>query len=352
MARGKSYNTTVAYAPADLSTAMSARPQQTECTYITVNYTMLGEYSSNGNPDFFLSIPSSLTSLDPAWSTCTPALYGAWDPPKTLQHATALTDPADQPRPSPPAAPAGRATPVYAPITTTTAIKSSATANAAPSVAAEPSASRTSKHAKTNAAEPADPALAQNFYKSAALGSPLNKIHIVPSVPDGKPDSSDPSNTTPDVEGFSDAVVDGSDYAIPTRTAEKAPLFSTTQANGIVTNPDGNQNEFKIGDEIISVNEPATTATAISGATVSQAPSELSISSLELPFPAETNSRSAGLGGLVLDASRSGQSPARNGSNGSNAIVFADGAFKSSQFLSICVWACVTAVAAMVGLAL
>ncbi|CAF9935894.1 hypothetical protein IMSHALPRED_010383 [Imshaugia aleurites] len=349
MARGKSYNTTVAYAPADLSTAMSARPQQTECTYITVNYTMLGDYTSSGNPDFFLSIPSSLTSLDPAWSTCTPALYGAWDPPKTLQHATALTDPADPPRPSPSAAPVGRLTPVYAPATTTTAIKSPATASATPSVAAEPGASRTSEHAKTNAAEPADPALVQSFYKSAALGSPSNNIHIVPSVPNGKPDFSDPSNTTPGVEGFSDAVVDDSEYAIPTRTAEKAPLFSTTQANGIVTNPDGNRNEFKIGDEIISVDEPAT---AFSGAAFSLAPSELSISSLELPFPAETDSRSAGLGGLVINASRSGQSPAKNGSNGSNAIVFADGAFKSSHFYSISVWARVTAVAAMVGLAL
>ena len=66
LARGRSYNTTVAYAPEELSTALSARSQETECTYVPVNYTMLGDYSLSGDPDFFLSTPSSLTTLDPA----------------------------------------------------------------------------------------------------------------------------------------------------------------------------------------------------------------------------------------------------------------------------------------------
>lgn len=405
VARGRSYNTTIAYAPEDLSTAISARPQQTECTYITVNYTMLGDYSSSGNPDFFLSIPSSLTSLDPAWSTCTPALYGAWDPPTTLQPATALTTPAGQTTPSSPAAPVGRSTAVYAPATSTTATNDPATST--PSVALKPGVYRPSKHAKTNAAEPANPQIPQDFYKSAALGSPSDRFLSVPSIPDGKPDISDPSNITPDLTssaviasdsshtpllpstptpdlrlingksiarfpdgalvfasstiapgnqatifghvvsaGFSDAVIDGSKYTIPTHTAEKAQLSPITLANGIVARPDGNPNEVKIGDEIISANEPAAT---ISGAAVSLAPSDLYIGSSVLSFPAETTSRSAGSGGLVMDASRSGQSATGNGSSGSNAVVFTGGALRSSHSHSIFALAFITA---MVGLAL
>ena len=463
LARGKSYNITIAYAPTDLSTALSARPQQTECSYLTINYTMLGDYSSSDNPDFFLSIPSSLTLLDPAWSTCTPALYGAWDPPITLQHATALTGLADQSTPSPPAAPVGRSTPVYAPATTTTAINSPPTAT--PSVVSEPGTSRTPKHAKTNTAEPVDPAIVQNNHKSTALSSPSNKIHGASYVPDKNTDISDSSNislgVTPSEEGksdpggpsrffsvsrppltseeslvqvpsggteigaatdrtasvanivaqdlsiessaiirdgstyisllpstpsaniplingnsitrvpggalvfasstavpenqatifshtvsvgFSDAVIHDSRYTV--HTAEKAQLSRYTLVNGTVAPPDGNPNEVKIGDENISVDEPATTT---SGAVVSQAPSELHIGSLVLPFPAGTNSRKAGLGGQDVNASQSGH---RNESNGLNAVVFTGVASRFSQLYSISVVAFIMAMVAMAGLAL
>ena len=415
LARGKSYNTIVAYAPEDLFTAMSARPQRTECTYITINYTMLGDYSSSGNPDFFLSIPSSLTSLDPAWSTCTPARYGAWDPPITLHPATALTAPAEQLTPSSPAAPVGRPTLVHAPATTTTATNSPIAPT--PSVA-DPSASRTSKNAITNAAEPVDPGIAQHSYQPTALGSPSDQSHSVPSVPDGAPDVNDFSNIAPDVTsskdgkpdpsdpsidlsvlgpplppstptpdlplingkpikrlpngalvfasstiapgnqaavlghivsvGISDAVIDGSRYTLPNHTAENAELFPITLANGIIARPDGNPNEVKVGDETISVNEPAT---IISGAAVSLAPSELYIGLSVLPFPAETTSLSAGSGGLVVNSSESGQSPAENERNGSNAVVFTGGGSRSSHFHCIIVLAFLTAMVAMVGLA-
>ena len=121
LARRRSYNTTVAYAPEEISTALSARSQETDCTYVTVNYTMLGDYSSSGDLDFFLSNPSSLTNLDPAWSTCTPVLYGAWDPPSTLSTATALTSSAQETIQLQFATPVGRPTPAYAPATTVTA---------------------------------------------------------------------------------------------------------------------------------------------------------------------------------------------------------------------------------------
>ena len=426
---------------------------------------MLGDYSSSDNPDFFLSIPSSLTLLDPAWSTCTPALYGAWDPPITLHHATALTGPADQPTPSPPAAPVGRSTPVYAPATTTTAINSPPTAT--PSVVSEPGTSRTPEYAKTNTAEPFDPAIVQNNHKSTALSSLSNKIHSAPYVPDKNPDISDSSNIALDVTpseerkpdfgdrsrffsvsgppltseeslvqvpsggveigagtdttasvanrvgqdlsiessaiirggskyisllpstpsanlplingnsitrvpdgalvfasstavpenqatifshtvsvGSSDAVIHDSRYTV--FTPEKAQISRYTLNNGTVAPPDGNPNEVKIGDENISVDEPATTT---SGAVVSQPPSDMHIGSLMLPFPAGTNSRKTGLGSLDVNASQGGQSHAGTGSVGLNAVVFTGGALRSSHFDSIGISAFIMATLVMVGLA-
>lgn len=407
LARGKAYNTTVAYAPEDLSTAMSARAQQTECTYITVNYTMLGDYSSSGNPDFFLSIPSSLTSLDPAWSTCTPALYGAWDPPTTLRPATALTDPADEITPSPPATPAGRSTPVYAPATTTAA--ADGPTDATPSMASVPGASHVSNVPKTNAAEP-DPSnplvvhsseglfvqapsggadMAATSYTtgsvahisghdppiepSAVIMSGSTHILLPPSAPtstlpliNGEPMARAPdgglvfagSTVAPGSQatisghtvsvGLSDAVIDGSRYALPTQTAEKEQLFPVTLANGIVASPNGIPNEVKIGDELVSINEPAIT---ISGAAVSLGPSVSYISSLVLPLTAATNSSSIGLGDLIISALENGQSLARNGSNDSNAVVFTGGTLRSPQFHSIRVLALIATIVATVNLA-
>lgn len=194
LAQGKSYNTTVAYAPNDLSTAMSARPQKTECTYISINYTMLGHFSASENPDFFLSIPSSLTSLDPAWTTCTPALYGAWDPPKTLPTATVLTDPAKRITPSRPTTTTGRSTPVFAPATTTAVVDSPV--NATPSIASVPRFPRTSSVPKTSAAELTDPAINQDSHSTAALERPSNTIPSMPSGEAGKPDISNASKVS------------------------------------------------------------------------------------------------------------------------------------------------------------
>ena len=468
VARGRSYNTTVAYAPEDLSTAMSARPQQTECTYITVNYTMLGDYSSSGNPDFFLSIPSSLTSLDPAWSTCTPALYGAWDPPTTLRPATALTDPAEKITPSSPASPAGRSTSAYAPATKTTAAASPK--NVKPSAASVPSPSQPSKLPKTDVTELTDPPIAQNSHRTAASGGLSSNIHTMPSGKDKKPDPSDPLDITSsmtsaedgdpnpsgpsivsstlrspliskesDVQapsrgaeigamtyttdsvadihgqnpsigssaiimsgsiydlpppsaptptlplingkpiarvpngglvfasatvapgsqttifshtisvGLSEAVIDGSKYVFPAHTAEKAKLSPLTLVNGIVTSLDGDPYELKIGDVSISINEPEIT---IPGAIVSLAPPELYISPSVLPSTVATNSSSAGLGDLGISAFQSGQSSAGRGSNNSNPVVFTGGTLRSPNAHSIGGLALITAIVAMVDLAL
>ena len=90
VARGKAYNTTIAYAPAYLSTSISARAEQT-CAFTEIIYTELANYPYSDGSSLILSLPSELSSVDPAWSTCVPNSYGAFDPPSTLHQATALT---------------------------------------------------------------------------------------------------------------------------------------------------------------------------------------------------------------------------------------------------------------------
>ena len=166
---------------------MSARPQQTECTYISVNYTMLGDYSSSNNPEFFLSIPSTLTSLDPAWRSCTPALYGAWDPPTTLEAATALTDAAPKATLPPVAARASHVTSLCCP-TTSTAVTDSHV-NISPSATSVPNVPQTSGSPEIPAVELADLAITQHFKGAAPLTTHSDALATILSSLEGQPHS-------------------------------------------------------------------------------------------------------------------------------------------------------------------
>ena len=164
---------------------MSARPQKTECTYVPINYTMLGDYSSSNNPDFFLSIPSTLTSLDPLWSTCTPALYGAWDPPTTLEAAIALTDTSQKTTILHPAAPAGRATETHTP-TTTTAIPNRPSERLGPGVLGTPDLQT------SQSADPKDSPINQDSQSMATGKIPLNILPNAKPEINPKSDINDP----------------------------------------------------------------------------------------------------------------------------------------------------------------
>lgn len=124
VARGKAYNTTIAYEPAYLSTSISARLEQT-CAFTEIIYTELADYPYSDGPSLILSLPSDLSSIDPAWSTCVPNSYGAFDPPTTLNQATALTDVPPEPTLSVHATPGGHVGLPYSPATTTTSISES-----------------------------------------------------------------------------------------------------------------------------------------------------------------------------------------------------------------------------------
>ena len=124
VARGKAYNTTIAYEPAYLSTSMSARALQT-CAFTEITYTELANYPYSDGSSLILSLPSDLSSIDSAWSTCVPNSYGAFDPPSTLNQATALTNVPSEPTLSVHATPGGHVGLAYSPATTTTSISES-----------------------------------------------------------------------------------------------------------------------------------------------------------------------------------------------------------------------------------
>lgn len=131
--RGRTYNTTIAYAPEVLSTSIcTGLAEGFYRGYAPINYTQLqfpaslngtceqiigsGETSSNGA---FLSLPTDLSLVDPTWHTCTAVYEGAFDPPSALKKASALISTDAGQAPSPAASPGSPVGPAHAPATAT-----------------------------------------------------------------------------------------------------------------------------------------------------------------------------------------------------------------------------------------
>ena len=99
---GAVYDTTIAYASDALSTYvgplwMAAQTGPEPASYFQpLNYTEFEEYTADPAHQGYsknLKIPSDLTAIDPAWSTCTPGMYGSWDPPRALTAARNMVAP-------------------------------------------------------------------------------------------------------------------------------------------------------------------------------------------------------------------------------------------------------------------
>ena len=193
IARGEDYNTTIAYAPEELSASMSARAHQT-CAFSEINYTGLANYPFRNATDFILSLPSALSSVDPVWSTCAPAAYGAFDPPAIMQRATALTDPAKKSTQSMPAAPGGHVGPAHGPSTMTSAVASSdpGVSQAVP----RPAVPRTTNSQRSNPTEAVDTAISQGSYHTLASQSPSNTPSNASRGKSKISDPDDPTNTS------------------------------------------------------------------------------------------------------------------------------------------------------------
>lgn len=101
-ATGAAYDTTIAYASDALSTYVGPLWMQAQTgpepasLFQSINYTEFQEYEANTANEGYsknLKIPSDLAEVDPAWSTCTPGMYGSWDPPRVLTAAGNMVAP-------------------------------------------------------------------------------------------------------------------------------------------------------------------------------------------------------------------------------------------------------------------
>ena len=230
IARGKYYNTTIAYAPEELSASVSARAHQT-CAFSEINYTKLANYPHWSATDFILSLPGALSSVDPAWSTCAPASYGAFDPPSTMQKATALTDPAKESTLSTPAAPGGYVGPAHGPSTTTSAVASSdpGVSQAVP----RPAVPRTTNSQRFNPTEAIDTTIIRGSHPNLASQSPSNTPPKASRGESKISDPDDPTNTSPVPEMHG---LDSGDHTANKQSAVfRAPIaiaIATTTAMG------------------------------------------------------------------------------------------------------------------------
>ena len=97
------YNTTIAYKPEDLSTSYCLHWG----SWAAINYTQLqynpplpasvidgcpgyGPDQDEENPPMYFSFPSNVAKLKSSWKGCTLSMFGAFDPPTTLNKATAM----------------------------------------------------------------------------------------------------------------------------------------------------------------------------------------------------------------------------------------------------------------------
>lgn len=124
---GARYGTTVAYPSDALSTyvgplwiAEQTGPEPASL-FRAINYTEFQEYeanSANAGYSKNLKIPSDLAGIDPEWSTCTPGMYGSFDPPRVLTAARNMVAPTPVQlalHPSATAAPAAGIAPTHVP---------------------------------------------------------------------------------------------------------------------------------------------------------------------------------------------------------------------------------------------
>ena len=124
---GQIHNTTIAYAPEELSTSQESEYYAGTRFYTAINYTLLqypttvtsyGPFQGT-TPQIYFSLPADLSLADPAWNGCLPDEYGAFDPPRALGMASALVFPSVGAQASPVATPGPSIAPAYAPATPT-----------------------------------------------------------------------------------------------------------------------------------------------------------------------------------------------------------------------------------------
>lgn len=196
---GAVYDTTIAYPPNALSTYvgplwMKAQTgPEAASLFQAINYTEFQEYEANtANAGYSknLKIPSDLAGIDPVWSTCTPGMYGSWDPPRVLTAAPNMVAPTPaQPDndPSATAAPAAGIAPTNVPAAPTPPPTHSATGLGSPATSLDPG----SKSKDTQPSGSNDPAWSVGRADSVSKGGNTGEN---PTPPSKQGQGSDPAN--------------------------------------------------------------------------------------------------------------------------------------------------------------
>lgn len=196
---GAVYDTTIAYPSDALSTYVGPLWMQAQTgpepasLFQAINYTEFQEYEANtANAGYSknLKIPSDLASIDPVWNTCTPGMYGSWDPPRVLTAAPNMVAPTPvQPDidPSATAAPAAGIAPTHVPAAPTPPPTHSTTGPEPPSASVDPG----SKSKDTQPSGSNDPAWSVGTTDSVSMGG---KIGEKPTLVSNQVQGSDPAN--------------------------------------------------------------------------------------------------------------------------------------------------------------
>ena len=193
-----------------------------------INYTEFQEYEANTANEGYsknLKIPSDLAGIDPAWSTCTPGMYGSWDPPRALTAARNMVAPTPaQPAVDPVAtpAPASGIASIHLPAAPTSSPKESVgeTVKSDPPLAsADPDSGSNGQQSKdssnpilsVSSADPGDTASQSNGVGEKPTQTSKQGQDYDPADPQGSPMNTSPTHSSPGPSELSPAVVSSSD---------------------------------------------------------------------------------------------------------------------------------------------
>ena len=286
---GAVYDTTIAYASDALSTYvgplwMAAQTGPEPASYFQpLNYTEFEEYTADPAHRGYsknLKIPSDLTAVDPAWSTCTPGMYGSWDPPRALTAARNMVAPTPAQLikdPSSTAEPAAGIDPTHIPAAPTPPPQDP---TSAPSQAYPPTASVDpgSESKSTQLNENNDPAWSVGQTDNASMGSNAAG-NLAPASTGGQDSdpatnqSNDPQNTpisqsSPEASNNPPAVGDSSGSSTIEAGASKLNVNPQGSQTTLGSSPGATKSILAVDSVVLA----SPTPLIVGGSTIEKGP--------------------------------------------------------------------------------
>ena len=259
------YETTIAYPPDALSTYVGPlwMPEQTgpapESLFKAINYTEFQEYQANTRNAGYsknLKIPSDLAAIDPAWRTCTPGMYGSWDPPRVLTAARNMVAPTAAQAatdPSATAAPAAGIASTDIPAAPTPAPKDPATSSVQPdppSVSADPGSKPQVSQSKGSSDPAANEPLKQD--QPSASADPGSKSEDSQSTGNSDPAADDSSK-----QDSPSASVDAGPKSVDSQSKDNSDPTANDPMKQDPSNASTNTNYISEGSQSKGNSDPA-----------------------------------------------------------------------------------------------